>query len=627
MIALKLALLEFMRAGTRRAPGGRDFLWLSLLAFFLQLLAMLILSAREGVLERSVDAFLGNRDGYGIPVWTVPNMLGTAQPVMVSDALIDEMRGAGFYAAPFRRLNNGQMIRMPGREVWRTERRGQQSDFSGMAADFGGPIFPQKTLVPTGGAVPPALTGAWDIVLDANIFGRLFDLAAYRESLEGRLPQAYLDTIPADAAQLTDMSVIWLHVKTRRDEVLTPFKVNWAQHFGIGSTSTAFIVPIEMYNLYEMAKNSSRLCVFLEGGPSFPGRVQALRSDRIFTMTAEERLAFTAKMEILRDGIGGELISTGSRIRLVFEQPQNGVSKCEQGAPRDLVSLFLSSANMDLAEDQIQMIKTTDFLSATPSHLEAACSALSAELLERADQTDRNGECVGSIPVADFETGYADMLVYANSRASLKPLVQFLSCRPEASTDSTGPAGATPATSKQLCVPPSAKSPIFESRLNLHEIYKDSLNRFSFLTGLLQAVTVPVGSAMLFVLVAILWVQLGTILGHRRVRYAMLLSNGLSWFQVNFMIVFQGMLAVTVAMVGSVALLFVAKAGMWVRMAQVTKEYESITLGETIDVLPVNIAIIGIVYLATLLVTVLLTVLQTRLNGIRPSSPLEKLLH
>ena len=434
MIALKLALLEFMRAGTRRAPGGRDFLWLSLLAFFLQLLAMLILSAREGVLERSVDAFLGNRDGYGIPVWTVPNMLGTAQPVMMSDGLIDEVRGAGFYAAPFSRLYNGQMIRMPGREVWRTERRGQLSDFSGMAANFSGPIFPQKTIVPTGGPVPPALIGAWDIVLDANIFGRLFDLTAYRQSLEGRLPQAYLDTIPADSAQLTDMSVIWLHVKTRRDEVLTPFKVNWAQHFGIGSTNTAFIVPIEMYNLYEMAKNSSRLCVFLEGGPAFPGRVQALRSARTFTMTAEERLDFTAKMETLQKGLGGDLISAGSRIKLVFEQPQNGVSKCEQGVSRDLVQIFLSSVGMDLAKDQIQRIEATDFLTATPTHLEAACAALSANLLERAEQTDRDGQCVASIPVADFETGYADMLVYANSRLALKPLVQFLSCRTGAST-------------------------------------------------------------------------------------------------------------------------------------------------------------------------------------------------
>ncbi len=620
MTALKLAFLEFMRAGTRRAPGGRDFLWLTLLVFFLQLMAMLILSAREGVLERSVDAFLGNRDGYGIPVWTVPNMLGETQPVMVSGDMVGEIRAAGFYAAPFRRIYNAQLIRMPARDVWKTARRGQLSELSGMAVDFAGPVFPQKTTAPGGAGVPDALAGAWEIVLDENIFRRQFDLSAYRKSLEGRLPQAYLDAIPSDIAQLTEMSVIWLHVRVRRSEMLTPFRVTWGRHFGVGSTSTAFIIPLEMYNLYEMAKNNSRLCAFLEGGPNAPGRVQALRSGRVFTMSAADREAFSEKLEVMRAGLGGKLMTAGSRIRLVFEEPGNGLSDCEQGASGLMVNLFLQSTGLDLSEDQIQIRPRTEHLLARPDRVQATCNAFGNDSLARAQQTDQDGTCVATIPVADFETGYADMLVYAQDRVALKPLVQFLSCQHDANY-------LDPAETERLCILPSQDRQRYESRLNLHEIYRDSLNRFSFLTGLLQAVTVPVGSAMLFVLVAILWVQLGTILGHRRIRYAMLLSNGLSWAQVKFMITFQGALAVSVSMVGAVVLLFGAKAAMALRMVAVTQEFESITLGETIDVLPVNMVIVGIVYLATLLGTVLLTLLQTRLNGIRPTSPLEQLLH
>jgi len=104
------------------------------------------------------------------------------------------------------------------------------------------------------------------------------------------------------------------------------------------------------------------------------------------------------------------------------------------------------------------------------------------------------------------------------------------------------------------------------------------------------------------------------------------LSNGLSWGQVKFMVVFQGIMAVTVSMIAAFSFIFLAKAAMVPRMREITQTYESITLGELIDVLPVTPEIVGIVYLATLLGTVILTVVQTRLNGIRPSSPLERLL-
>lgn len=615
MIALKLATLEYVRAGTRRAPGGRDFLWLTLLVFFLQLMAMLILSAREGVLERSVDAFLGKRDGYGIPVWTVPNIFGSVTPVMVSNNMVDEISNAGFYAAPFRRLHNAQLIRLPAQDVWRVSRPGQTANFSGMAADFDGPIYPQKILEPSGPPLPDSLDGAWEIVLDETLFRRHFDLDAYRTALMGQVPDSFMEQVPSDMSRLTEMSVIWLNVRVRRTERLTPFRVNWGQHFGIGSRETAFIVPLEMYNLYQIAKNNERLCAFIEGGPSPADRVLSLRSGRVFTMSAEERAAFSDKLESLSTSLGGELIDAGSRIRLDFGADSEGLGECEQGVSGLMVQLFLDETGMTLEPDQFSTRARTSPLIVAPDRIEMPCEILNSSDLSRARQIERDGACIAALPTADSETGFSDLLVYADGRPMLRPLVDFLSCRQ-----------TQDASERQFCVPVSSEGGNFESRLSLHEIYRDSLNRFSFLTGLLKAVTVPVGSVMLLVLAAILWVQLGTIIGHRRVRYAMLLSNGLSWGQVKFMVVFQGIMAVTVSMIAAFSFIFIAKAAMVPRMREITQTYESITLGELIDVLPVTPQIVGIVYLATLLGTVILTVVQTRLNGIRPSSPLERLL-
>jgi len=142
MLVLRLAVIEFLRSFSRRAPGGRDFLWLTLLMMCVQLLALTIISAREGVLERSVDAFLGHRPGYGIPVWTLPNFLGREDPLLISGDLVTEVAAAGYEAAPFRSLFGQELVRLPGRDTWLADGSALLPEFAGMAVDFDGPLYP-----------------------------------------------------------------------------------------------------------------------------------------------------------------------------------------------------------------------------------------------------------------------------------------------------------------------------------------------------------------------------------------------------------------------------------------------------------------------------------------------------
>jgi hypothetical protein len=622
MLALKLSVLEFFRSCSRRAPGGRDFFWMTLLMFFVQLLALIILSAREGVLERSVDAFLGNRPGYGIPVWTLPNFLGNSQPVMITNELVDEVRDAGYYGAPFRRIYSNELIRLPGDNIWTAPGGPSGQDFSGMAADFSGPLYP--ALVTSAPPAPEALEPAWRIILDENLMRRYFDLGAYREAVRGRIPQSQYDAIPETAEALTEMPVIWLAARVHRREVLTPFRIGWSKYFGIGATDTAFIIPIEMYNTFLVAKENPDLCAFVDSGPDFRPRVMSIRSDRVFGMSADEREAFTARLDTLAEPLGGVVQQRGSRIVLDFDTPENGSETrdraCDSGVSALRFDLFLREAGIELAPDQVTTLEITDELAASPTQITGRCSAFTDQSLSKAQRTGEGANCVAQVPIADTATGYSEMLLYAENRLQIKNLVDYLSCRASANTPDLE-------SSPNLCVLNVQDTGETESRLMINQIYEDSLTRFGFLTELLRAISGPIGVAMLLMLVAILWVQLGTVLGHRRIRYAMLLSNGLSWAQVKTMVVAQAAIGVCISLGFALAVFLLAKSFVLVQMAGITLTYEMITLGNPIDVLPMSGAIILVVFVATLITAIVLSLMQMRLNGLSPRSPLDRLLH
>lgn len=630
MLALKLSLVEFLRSCSRRAPGGRDFFWMTLLMFFVQLLALLILSAREGVLDRSVDAFLGNRPGYGIPVWTLPNNFGENEPVMITNELVGEVRDSGYYGAPFRRVENLQLIRMPDNNVWTASRGAGGGLLSGMAADFSGPLYPTINRPPTEGSIPPELQDAWDIVLDENIFRRYFNLEAYRESLQGRIPDSQFAAIPESIENLTDMSVIWLHVRVYRREVLTPFKVTWAEYFGIGATNTAFIIPIEMFNGFLMAGRNPNLCVVLDGGPQLKPRVLNVKSGRVFQLSLEEKSAFTEELKRLGAPIGGHVQQRGSRIMLDFLHgpgggpppgPPGGRNpNCDGGAPNLLFHAYLAESGMVLDPGQIETAPPTPGMELTANSVSGPCGAFAPRSAEVASESRDGGICIATVPVADFSTGYPEMLMYAEDRLQIKSLVDFMSCR---DGDATQSSGETP----NLCLESNEAGKAPESRLMINQIYEDSLTRFGFLTELLRAISGPIGLSMLLMLVAILWVQLGTVLGHRKIRYAMLLSNGMSWRQVRLMVVAQACMGVCLSLAFAYIVFIAAKILVLNRMSGITNTYEMITLGNPIDVLPVNPVMVAIVFIATLITAVVLTIMQMRLIGLSPRRALDRLLH
>lgn len=623
-IIARLSLLEYFRAFTRRAPGGRDFLWMTMLMFFVQLLALVILTAREGVLERSVDAFLGNKPGYGIPVWTLPNILGEQQPVQITTKLLEEMDAAGVPVAPFRRLYNDQMIRMPGRKIWADGSQIDEIKFSGMAASLSGPMRPAFV----GGTTEQAADSPyWPIVLDETSFAQFFDFELYKESLKGRVPQSELDAIPTKPEDLRQMKRIWLNVKIHQTERLTPFDVTWSKYFSIGASNSAYLVPIEMLNLFNVARANPSLCLFLEAGPNLGQRIKSIKSERMLGKSPEQKKALQSQFAALNAAVQpSELLDRGMRLNLSFgnqkaerQYEQNGI--CDGGISEFRLRLLAEDQGIEFSDDMIDaVIPPSKGVTVTESTVTAPCALLSDKTLERSKTSGAGNDCVATIPVATKATGYNEMLMFASDRLEIKRLVDFMNCR----AASEKPA---PEQRENLCINADAKGDTLESRLMINQIYEDSLNRFSFLTELLDAISGPIGLVMIGMLAAILWVQLGTVLGHRRVRYAMLLSNGLTWTQVKLVVIFQVTIGILISLVAAVAAMLIIRAVLLIGTAAISENYEKITLGRALDVLPLGLSGVVLVGTATLVVAIILTILQLRLNAISPKRALDQLLH
>ncbi len=651
-VFLKLAFLEYFRSISIRAPGGRDFLWTTLLMFFVQLLALVILTAREGVLERSVDAFLGNKPGFGIPIWTLPNFLGENQPVLITSNLIKDVESGGYLAAPFRRLDNDQMLRLPEKYIWAENTKVDEIKFSGMATDFRGPMVPHEDAngrpikrpppPPRGifGDKPPSPQGGlhgldqepyvvkdghWDIVLDEKLFDKYFDLNEYKRALQGQIPASAIASLPADKSHLTDMKEIWLKIKIHKTERLMPFKIKWSKYFGIGSGNTAYIVPIELHNLFVVAKDNPKLCAFLEAGPKLGQRVLSLRSDRLLGMSKADRNAIRAEFEQLAGVLGGKVENAGSRIALYFGDRKKDQSRlrntCDAGISEFRLMMFAKELGLDNTSKQLgAVLASAPHLSGRPNSVLSSCGSLTDRTLRKADRKGADDSCIADIPMATEGGGYSEMLLFARQRLEIKNLVDFMTCRPTERTPN-------PMARKHLCIPANSDGNIPESRLMINQIYEDSLTRFGFLTELLNGISRPIGTVMIGMLAAILWVQLGTVLDHRRFRYAMLLSNGISWMQLKAMIITQVILGVSISLVFAVGCFMLIKFYLLSEMLGISKVYDAITLGKAIDVLPVGPMAVFTVVMTTMVIAIVLTLIQLSLNKLSARRPLENLLN
>lgn len=628
---LRLAWTEFARAFRPRfAPGGRDLMWFTLLLAGLQLHGLVILAAREGILEQSVNAFLGYEEGYGVPVWVLPNSLRSSFAGAIDKDLIETVNEGGFGMEPYRRYRASGKLRLPAAGIW----KGGQAmaarslpRFAGLAVDPSGPLWPDAAPAATAAAATAAAEPGpeWPIVLNASTFERFFDLATYRAALRGRIPDDAFAEIPERIEDITQMPRIWLVTRVHRG-TLTPFRVAWAPHITIGAEQIAFVAPLGLWHMMdEAARNPAQLCLFVEAGPVPGRRLLTLRSKLLPPGT--DRAEIEAGFRQLAERLGGEVAARPTRIQITFGTDDERAAfrpgqRCDPGLPEALVRGHAAALGLPIDErNPGEHVVSAGPVGLTRDSIELPCEAVADDRRAQGETHEEGGACRVRLPISNRATGFEEAFVYATSRLEIGRLLDFVLCRPAAGLPA-------PADRQPLCRDPEVDPPDAEpeSRLRIDEVYEDALTRYNFLTDLIEQLRGPIGIGLFVLLFVILWVQIGTILGHRRLRYAMLLCNGATWGQIRLMLVLQALLAVALALAMALSVFLVVHSVLDAMTAGFAERYPVVAAGIDLNPLPVSAqAILSIAGLA-ILTSISLLLLQARWFGISRRLPVEALL-
>ncbi|SEQ35721.1 hypothetical protein SAMN05428995_10410 [Loktanella sp. DSM 29012] len=630
MLILRMAWNELFRSFLPRPPGGRDFAYLLALIALLQLLGIVIFSAKLGVLERSVDAFLGKVPGYGVPVWVRQNYLAENDAGAMTQDMVDDLEARGFPVQTFRRTFDGDLIRLPAQDVWTEPRLNAEPAFEGIFADTDSVLAGQQRSTATATRLSQDVVAhMWSIVLDRENFAQFLDLDAYRAALAGRVPPAALDDIPQDTASLDDMSLLWLEMRVNDRAHLVPFRVTWANYLGAGHIAPDFVLPAALHTLEAAASASPGLCLDFSAGPAPIAPVAGVQSPSLLLMSAEDRAARSAPMGAaltdLHAAMGGSL-SVANPSRVSWSAPDNSGGTCAATVPWVVAALFATGGDLALSDWDGLSPQPVPDVGVDVSLYTAPCSAINPR--ERAfalGATDSAQSSCGDDPItietANASSGYDEMLVFAEDRIGLDGLVSVISCDGVTS-------GALDDT---LCMPLASASDesgdqATESRIAIHNIYRDSLMRFGFLSRLIDAVSGPVGWSLVGLGVAILWVQLGTVLGHRRGQYATLIVGGLSPLQIVVLVCTQVAMCVVLGLAVAFGLFVAIRATLFGAIRALSTEYDRIALGEMLDVLPVPalglLAFLGFM----LLIGWALTYLQLRSKGVSRGGVIDRLM-
>jgi len=143
--------------------------------------------------------------------------------------------------------------------------------------------------------------------------------------------------------------------------------------------------------------------------------------------------------------------------------------------------------------------------------------------------------------------------------------------------------------------------------LYLHDIYKKSIDRFDFLADSLKMLQWPYGLIFgVFLSLLLLWVNIGTLIGHRRARYGILLAKGMPREQIYYMVFFQLFLATSVALCCAIAVFWFIKLGVngWFYLSVLEVHRDNLDIIGTLDLLPLDWLVdIITVWIAGLLAT------------------------
>lgn len=574
-IAWKEFWLPFHYWRRNTTPGGKDFLWLTMFLLLLVTFSLVLHASTQGILNRFVDVLIGKEPGVGVPVWVTPNMLTESGINLIRSDVLSDVEKLGYQVYPYREIDQGDLyVSLLNNEIWTgTSKDGPR--FSGWAVYQSDPIWPREHRVDSG------LT----IVLNKSLFAKYFNYARYYRELVSSLPQNLISDLPVSltAENIGNMKKLWLKLSGDYHE----FTVMWVDNI-YAIEKVAYLFPISTYHSLQLAYRFPKIKYFPEAAGREMARIEAID----FELQQSEDKAKNFVEAICEEKLfSGDIFSSlplvGHNACLRIYSARGAIAIEFKRATQEKYLASIAQGfqiNYDVIE-----YASGDSIKYDKYSVQLSCSTIPEDLLSDAQISicNKNRESVVSLDITNEGNGFTRAMVYVPGRLELFSAISKL-------TD------------------------VKENALTIHSVYRRALDKFGFLTRMIEAMRSPIAILLIVALVILIGVQLFTIVHHRRHRYGMFLSKGFVWWQIYFMLYFQLAIALAISLFCSFFVISLISFFLTGSISKVAKDYIDTIRFDDLNLLPLVWSDYIFVSLTVLLFSLVLVTIALYFMPLKP---------
>ncbi|MCB2261551.1 MAG: hypothetical protein LGR52_01190 [Candidatus Thiosymbion ectosymbiont of Robbea hypermnestra] len=627
--AIRLGLIELRRGvpwfGGRDFTGRLDFLWLTLLLGLTLAIALLLLAARQGLLDRLLDVSLAVVPGHGVPIWVRGKARDEGDALSREQLARIERLDRGLRVYPYRDVLSSD-VRLPGTHetaggeaVWRPLPRDAQgvgeafvSEPLIWAVSAADPLW--RTAL---AAVPELAERARTeilplVVLNRRAFERL-DCGLYSRALAtagraARLVPEFDDFGPLPAPTVEDIPeclqdrFIWLRVKPGADSELHRFRVLWVERLPTFD-EVAMLFPLNFYTAMKLAQFDGDLRFFPERLGAAGTRLKTLE-----VHPGREHGYSDAELERFRDCLGLDWRRRRARLQLPFPVAENAIETCAHAAglsflravPTGNSQPYLIAGGTPDKSSPFRFVDGGRRLCLSPTQ------GTQGEPAPELCGEEEDLVLVDPVRGNDFDRA----IVYVPDRERVSHVVDRL----EALTT----VGGTTDEATEGDGPRADQ----EAVLTIPGPYRDAVRRFGFMTAVVELFEWPFGTVLGLSLLTLSLAQIGVVIQHRRHSYGVYLAKGMDGGAILAMLMVQVSIGLVVGL--ALACLGLIGASYWLawRLARLLAQPEFTGQVAVSDLAllpfePGNILLVGMVGLVAvwLIATALLSPILFKRRG------------
>lgn len=529
-------------------------MWLTTFLVLLLTLSSILYASREGVLNRFVDVLLSKK-AAGVPIWLTPNYFRKKGVKFMDRELLREVQSFHYPIYPYIEFELGRdpLINMPGENIWQGNTGAKQA-FTVWSVKKDDPLWRDEIEWRKKGHSETRSMQA-SVIVNKTLFLRYFDYQAYRSAVQSRVPKALLKLPENTAGDIEQIHTLWLEVQAGFRREMHPFHVHWVDYI-YTVDKVVMLFPLDLYQTLNTSHRFPELNFFLEYG-SGPGvRVRKLL---VLNSPSEQTVENFSK------ALGGVLSDYRGNQLITFEN---------DSVTNHWIEVLAGQHGIDY--QAMESVRGDRFVYGDES-LEVPCGKLPNSQLTTAQQIQcrENKDLPVTVPLSTKDSGYERAIAYIPDRTKLFTAIKRL-------------------------------LNVGDKAFSVHPIYQDAINKFGFLSKMIEALKNPVAFLMVFSLTVLIGIQLIILTDHRRTRYGVMLSRGVVWWQIYAILYLQLAFAVAVGVAFSMSIFYGIKLYLSGMILAALREFSESVSVLDLDIIPMKASEFAMLILGLLLILYIL---------------------